>query len=131
MSTVHGRVCARACAAPNNGMNPTAASLRSAAAGYAERYAYPTMRSCAAVDSNALSYLLNSVEEGYDPASDLSDVREERVAMLRCYFYADGTFWVPQTVQRECARICDAAKHESHDWVEEELALGPPSSRRS
>jgi hypothetical protein len=71
-----------------------------------------------AVDSNTLTYLLESVQVGYDPKTDPSDVRYERVAMLRCFFYGGCSFWVPPTAQAEYHRISNPAKRDAHDrWT--------------
>jgi len=71
-----------------------------------------------AVDSNTLTYLLDSVQESYDPRLDPTELRTERVAMLRCYFYGGCSFWVPPTVQAEYQKISDAGKRRAHDrWT--------------
>jgi hypothetical protein len=67
-----------------------------------------------AVDSNALTYLIEAVQEDYDLASDVTGLGVERGAMLRCYFYGDCSFWVPPTVQREYARIGNANWRSTH-----------------
>jgi hypothetical protein len=50
----------------------------------------------AAVDSNALTYLVNAIGvEGYNPANDSSGLADERVAMSRLFMYGDCRLWVP------------------------------------
>ena len=60
----------------------------------------------AAVDSNALTYLVNAIGvESYDPASDRSGLADERVAMARLFMYGDCGLWVPPVVRGETADI--------------------------
>ena len=71
-----------------------------------------------AVDSNTLTYLLEALTEDYDPALDHSALVHERVAMIRCYFYGDCSFWVTPTSQFEYAKIKNEAKRKLHDrWT--------------
>jgi hypothetical protein len=67
-----------------------------------------------AIDSNVLTYFLEAFRGGYDPASDVSGLAGERVAIVRCYFYGDCEFWVSPTVKRECELIKDAQWAELH-----------------
>jgi hypothetical protein len=56
----------------------------------------------AAVDSNALTYLVNAIGvEGYDPAKDSSGLAYEQVAMSRLFMYGDCRLWVPPAVRAE------------------------------
>ena len=60
----------------------------------------------AAVDSNALTYLVNAIGvEGYDPARDTSGLADERIAMSRLFMYGDCRLWVPPAVRSETADI--------------------------
>lgn len=60
----------------------------------------------AAVDSNALTYLVNAIGvEGYDPARDTSGLADDRIAMSRLFMYADCRLWVPPIVRTETADI--------------------------
>ena len=60
----------------------------------------------AAVDSNALTYLVNAIGvESYDPAQDNSGLADERVAMARLFMYGDCKLWVPPVVRTETADI--------------------------
>lgn len=64
---------------------------------------------CAAVDSNALTYLVNAIGvEGYDPARDTSGLADERIAMSRLFMYGDLTrqsaFRSTANLARSCAR---------------------------
>jgi len=71
-----------------------------------------------AVDSNTLTYLLEARREDYDQALDHSALVLERVAMIRCYFYGDCSFWVTPTSQLEYAKIKNEAWRKVHDrWT--------------
>ena len=60
----------------------------------------------AAVDSNALTYLVDAIGvEGYDPAQDNSGLADERIAMSRLFMYGDCKLWVPPVVRIETADI--------------------------
>jgi len=60
----------------------------------------------AAVDSNALTYLVNAIGvEGYDPARDTSGLADERIAMSPLFMYRDCRLWVPPIVRTETAHI--------------------------
>jgi len=60
----------------------------------------------AAVDSNALTYLVNAIGvEGYDPAEDKTGLADERVAMARLFMYGDCRLWVPPIVRIETEDI--------------------------
>ena len=68
-----------------------------------------------ALDSNALTYLLDAVDETYGLRPDGSPVAGDRLAMIRCFFYAECSFWVPPTVKEEYGRIRDLEKQQKHD----------------
>jgi predicted nucleic acid-binding protein len=63
-----------------------------------------------AIDSNALTYLLEAMEPGYDPVADDSALARERLAMIRSYLYAEQYFYVLPEVETEYRKI----RHE--DW---------------
>jgi hypothetical protein len=72
----------------------------------------------AGVDSNTLTYLLEALQEGYDPSLDTTGLAAERVAMVRCFFYGDCSFWVTPTAQEEYTRIKNAGWRQTHDrWT--------------
>jgi hypothetical protein len=63
----------------------------------------------AAVDSNALTYLVNAIGvEGYDPVRDSSGLADERIAMSRLFMYGDCRLWVPPIVRTETAAMVPA-----------------------
>ena len=74
-----------------------------------------------AIDSNPLTYLLEALEEGYDPTVDQSGLADERVAMVRCWFYGDCSFWVTPTVQQETAKIPNENWRYTHDRATKNL----------
>jgi hypothetical protein len=60
----------------------------------------------AAVDSNALTYLVNAIGvEGYDPGKESSGLADERVGMSRPFMYGDCRLWVPSAVRTETEDI--------------------------
>src|SRR6266487_3451784 len=80
-----------------------------------------------AVDSNALTYLLDAIAvEDYDPAFDKSGLAAERLAMVWCLFYGDVWPWVGPTVQAEYGRIKSIEKRQTHDrWTKYHLQDQP------
>src|SRR6266705_6792439 len=59
------------------------------------------MSICAAIHSNALTYLVNAIGvEGCDPAHDTSRLADERIAMSRLFMYGD------------CKRIVELSRHQ-------------------
>lgn len=80
-----------------------------------------------ALDSNALTYLLDSVGTGYLPQSDSDPIAPERLAMLRLFCYSSSAFWVSPTVRVEYLRISDPSRRETHDrWARYQLEDVPP-----
>jgi hypothetical protein len=68
-----------------------------------------------ALDSNALTYLLDAVVDGYLPQSDRDSIAPERVSMFQLFCYATHDFWVSPTVRAEYRRIADDTRRELHD----------------
>ncbi len=72
----------------------------------------------AAVDSNALTYLVNAIfVQGYDPACDNSSLADERIAMSRLFMYGDCKLWVPPAVKSETADIPVGELQHAHNRV--------------
>src|SRR5262245_44645075 len=67
------------------------------------------------IDSQALTYLVEAIEPGYDPAADDPVVAAERVAMVRSYLYGDVRFWVMPTVAAEYNEIRSPDRHLRHE----------------
>jgi hypothetical protein len=90
------------------------------------------MAKLVALDSNALTYLIEAVRDGYLPQADPDAIAPERLAMFRLFCYATCDFWVPPTVRTEYLRISDPAKREPHDrWASyhlEDVEPGAPDS---
>jgi len=57
-----------------------------------------------AIDSNALTYLIEANQPGYDPSTDLQ-LGKQRLAMIRTLFYSDRLLWVGPTVEAEYKKI--------------------------
>jgi len=66
-----------------------------------------------AIDSNALTYLIEANQEDYDPAIDIH-LGKQRIAMIRTLFYSDRLLWVGPTVEAEYRNIPDPIKREAH-----------------
>jgi predicted nucleic acid-binding protein len=78
------------------------------------------VRSLVAIDSNVLTYLVEAIEPGYDPAADDPVLAAERIAMICTYLYAGVQFWVMPTVESEYNRIRDPSRHLRHQraaWI--------------
>ena len=78
------------------------------------------MHSLVAIDSNALTYLVEAIEPAYDPAHDAPGLAAERIAMIRTYLYGGVQFWVMPTVEAEYNRIQDPSRHLRHQraaWI--------------
>ncbi|MDL2124922.1 MAG: hypothetical protein LWX51_18030 [Deltaproteobacteria bacterium] len=63
-----------------------------------------------AIDSNALTYLIESMEPNYFPSSDDPVLAIERISMLRIFLYAGLLFYVLPQVINEYAKI------PKYDW---------------
>ena len=58
------------------------------------------MARAVAIDSNALTYLIEANQEEYDPSTDLH-LGRQRLGMIRMLFYSDRLLWVGPTVEAE------------------------------
>lgn len=63
------------------------------------------------LDSNCLPYLLDAITHVSEPSDEL---KEERIAIMRAWFYATGTYYVSATVISECVRIRDTDRQKLH-----------------
>ena len=66
-----------------------------------------------AVDSNALTYLIEANQPDYDPSTDLQ-LGKQRLAMIRTLFYSDRLLWVGPTVEAEYKKILNPEKYDDH-----------------
>lgn len=66
-----------------------------------------------AIDSNALTYLIDANQEKYDPAADVY-LGKERLAMIRALIYSDHLLWVGPTVEAEYKNIPNPGRREDH-----------------
>jgi len=58
-----------------------------------------------AIDSNALTYLIEAMDPNYDPSSDDPILAIERISMLRVFLYAGLPFYVLPQVRNEYKKI--------------------------
>ena len=68
-----------------------------------------------AIDSNALTYLAEAMEPGFDPNSDLPSLAKERIAMIRTYLYAGQPFYVLPEVESEYKMISNKDWRDTHE----------------
>lgn len=81
-----------------------------------------------ALDSNALTYLLDALGAGYLPQNDSDSIAPERLSMLRLFCYSPCAFSVSPTVRAEYLRISDPLKRETHDrWARYHLEDHAPA----
>lgn len=64
------------------------------------------------VDSQCLSYLIDTVVGVEEPTDILA---EEKKSLIRAWFYQPGTFYVTETVVKECSNIRNIERRELHD----------------
>jgi predicted nucleic acid-binding protein len=79
------------------------------------------------LDSNCLSYLLDSIANIEEPTGQLAN---EKIALLRSWFYKPGAFpfILTETVISEVARIRDIERHKFHESFIQSLFLDYPVS---
>ncbi len=70
-----------------------------------------------ALDANALTYLIEAMDPGYDPCSDDPALARERISMLRAYLYAGISFHVLPQVTSEYKCISKTDWRELHDHI--------------
>ena len=71
------------------------------------------MPKAVAIDSNALTYLIDANQYDYDPSMD-PHLAPQRLAMIRAFFYSDSLLWVGPAVEAEYKRIQDSRKYDDH-----------------
>ena len=77
------------------------------------------------LDSNCLSYLIDAITNVIEP----SDVqRDQRIAIVRVWFYVTGTYYVTDTVVTECAKIRDTNRQKLHSDFITALLFEEPAS---
>jgi hypothetical protein len=79
------------------------------------------------LDSNCLSYLLDSIADIEEPTGQLAD---EKIALLRSWFYKPGAFpfILTETVISEVARILNIERQKFHESFIQSLFLDYPIS---
>lgn len=66
------------------------------------------------IDSNALSYLVDAMSNCKMPVGQQAD---EKIALLRSYFYRDDILYVSPTVKAEYGKIKDEKKRRDHQEI--------------
>lgn len=79
--------------------------------------------SVVAIDSNALSHLIDACDFGYDPKSDEKNRANEIVSMIRIYLYGGEVFYASPTVHEEYEQIKDRRRKELHSNFSDRLLL--------
>jgi len=74
-----------------------------------------------AIDANALTYLIEAMDPAYDPNSDDPALAQERISMLRAFFYVGISFHVLPQVKSEYMCISKIDWRELHDHIKEAL----------
>ena len=83
------------------------------------------MTRAVAIDSNALTYLIEANQQGYDPATDIH-LGKQRLAMIRTLFYSDRLLWVGPTVQAEYKKIPNRGKLDDHRRIAQYMLEDQP-----
>jgi predicted nucleic-acid-binding protein len=81
------------------------------------------MKNKVGIDSNTLTYLVESMDPDYDPSIDESNVADERIALLRIYLYGGVPFHVVPTVTSEYQKIKNKLRKETHESLSQILLL--------
>lgn len=63
------------------------------------------------LDTQCFSYLIDAMMGVDRPVDTLSS---QRIALLRIYLYLPGTFWITETVQKECSAIRNPLRVDLH-----------------
>jgi predicted nucleic acid-binding protein len=79
-----------------------------------------------AVDSNALTYLIEATSAKYDPIIDSSGLATERIAMIRIFLYCGIAFIVLPSVKKEYKQILNEFWRGEHDEFTNMLLLDLP-----
>jgi hypothetical protein len=77
------------------------------------------------IDSNALTYLIQATEPEYNPSNDEIVNAEEKIAMVRLFFYIENPFFVPPTVKEEYQKINNPGWRIEHDDICSHMLLDP------
>ena len=70
-----------------------------------------------AIDTNALTYLIDAMDPAYDPCSDDPALAQERISMLRTFLYVGISFYVLPQVTSEYKCISKTDWRELHDHI--------------
>lgn len=79
-----------------------------------------------AIDSNALTYLIDAMKPDYMPLSDGPDLGLERISMLRIFLYGGLSFYVLPQVMYEYQQIPEIEKRDIHQFTVDILLIETP-----
>lgn len=66
------------------------------------------------LDANAMTYLNEVLNPSYAPDEDVSDLRDDRIALMRLYLHLDDIPWIVPTIEAEYQRIKAVGLLRSH-----------------
>ena len=78
-----------------------------------------------AIDSNCLTYLVDSMYSYERPMNDLAD---QKIALLRTYLYQDEILYISSTVKSEYQKINNVLKRERHEGISNVVLGDVPAS---
>lgn len=73
------------------------------------------MNDTVGIDSNTLTYLVESMDPGYNPTTDISNLADERISLLRIYLYGGVPYYIVPTVTKEYQKIKIKLKKDTHE----------------
>jgi len=77
------------------------------------------------LDSQCVSYVIDALKDLVEPTDKLA---EQKIALVRSYFYIAGTFWTTPTVVREVEAIRNPERKAEHDsWRGFNFPAGQPN----
>lgn len=80
------------------------------------------------IDSNTLTYLVESMDPGYNPTADLYNLAYKRISLLRIYLYGAIPFHIVPTVTKEYQKIKIKLRKDTHESLCKILLLDEPWS---
>ncbi len=74
-----------------------------------------------AIDSNALTFLVDAIMGRYNPKVDTKELASQKVSLLRIFLYCGTQFYVVPTVELEYKRIKNRFNRKEHQTICEAL----------
>lgn len=74
----------------------------------------PSLSDVVTLDSNTMTYLAQVFHPDYDPESDSSGLRDDRIALFRLYLYLDNIPWIVPAIEQEYQQIKEQQRLQSH-----------------